>query len=142
MGMNPQITTVEIGVKSLQEVTIYPLSIGDQFKMTDLITTAIQDVVGSNSIEDFDDAAVIQFAIDLIRDNLEKFLSFVIQESEKISFGDITNEQLFEIIQIIFTVNYEGVLKNGKDLVKKIQENLGLKLTGSLPKSLKKPITD
>ena len=39
--INPQITDVTIGVRSLRSLTIYPLSMSDQLKTTDLIKQAV-----------------------------------------------------------------------------------------------------
>ena len=38
--LNPQIVDVEIGIRSLRKITLYPLSVTDQLKMSDLITKA------------------------------------------------------------------------------------------------------
>lgn len=36
-NLNPQIRTTEIGIKSLRTITIYPLSLADQFNVSDII---------------------------------------------------------------------------------------------------------
>ena len=40
--LNPQVAEVEIGVRNLRKITIYPLSIADQLSTTDLVSEAIR----------------------------------------------------------------------------------------------------
>ena len=39
--LNPQVADVEVGVRNLRKIQIYPLSVADQLATTDLITEAI-----------------------------------------------------------------------------------------------------
>ena len=40
-NLNPQITDVEIGVRTLRKIKLYPLSVGDQMKMTAMIASTV-----------------------------------------------------------------------------------------------------
>ncbi len=136
--MNPQISTVEVGIKSLREVFIYPLSVSDQFNLTDIITTVMQEVAGLE--EGGDDIIVITIAINAIKTNLAKILDYVLDEKETLSYDELTNTQLMEIVDIIFETNYEGLIKN----LKRLQEKARILWSSapSLPKSSVKQVTD
>ena len=76
-NLNPQITDVEIGIRSLRKITVYPLSVSDQFKMSDLITKALQKFFLR---EDQDDVAFIAFLLGLIKKNLVSILELICDE--------------------------------------------------------------
>jgi len=139
MSLNPQITTVKVGVKSIREVTVYPLSVADQFKLTDIISEVMQKVADKDFAKK-DDMLVVDFIIKAIRRNVTKIFSFILDDKEKIDLGELTNLQLTEIINIIFYVNYEGMIKNLKDLSQKAK--ILWTSEGSSPKSVEKPVTD
>jgi len=139
MSLNPQITTVKVGIKSVREVTIYPLSVADQFKLTYIISEIMQKVANKEFATQ-DDVAVVDFIVKSIKKNLAKIFGFVLDDKEKIDLGELTNLQLTEIINIVFYVNYEGMIKNLKDLSQKAK--ILWTSEGSLPKSVEKPVTD
>jgi len=138
--MNPQITTVEVGVRSLREVIIYPLSVADQFNMTDRITGIIQKFADDDELEKSEDMKVVATVVKAIKDNLGKIFQYVLDENEKIGFDELTNTQLMEIVDTIFEVNYEGLIKNLKRLQGKAK--ILWTSTGQLQKSSEKPVTD
>ena len=136
--MNPQISTVEVGTKSLREVFIYPLSVSDQFQLTGIITGVMQEV---SSLEDSaDDMKIITLATDAIKLNLAKILEYVLDEGETISFDELTNSQLMDVVNIIFEENYEEQIKNLKRLFEKAKKLWSSKQLS--PKSSEKPVTD
>jgi len=131
--LNPQITSTKVGTRKLREIKIYPLSVGDQIKMSDLITKALQKFfIGS----DKGDVEYVTFLLDLIRKNIVRILEYVMDEKVSNAFlDDITNFQLSEIAKIIYEVNYESPAKNVESLLSQAK-NLFL-LGGQLPQSVK-----
>lgn len=117
-SMNPQITTVQIGVKSLREVTIYPLSMADQFQMTELISTEINNFAGTEFSE-LSDIETVEMVFDAVKRNLEKILGYVLDEKETVSFDEITNTQFVEIATKIYETNFDVFAKNWKTLKQK-----------------------
>ena len=114
--LNPQIATTWIGVKELEEVTIYPLSIPDQIEMSDIVTKAINGFFSSDTGSD---VAFVTFMVELIKENIGRVLQLVTCETEakaKKLLGKVTNTQAAEIAKIVFDVNYKDVLKNVKSL--------------------------
>jgi hypothetical protein len=113
--LNPQITDVEIGVRSLRKITIYPLSMGDQLKMTDLIIKAITEQVDEEGASNLS----VSFIVKVIHENIGKILEMVSDEKETI-LDELSNSQAIEIAEILFDVNYGSVSKNFKSLSTKL----------------------
>ena len=135
--MNPQIATVEIGIKTLRSVLIYPLSVSDQLNLTNIITGVIQEIASVGDSKD--DMETVNIAIDAIKINLAKILVFVLDKGEEISFDELSNAQLVEVVDIIFEANYEDQIKNLKRLVEKAR--ILWSSAPSSPKSSEKPAT-
>jgi len=116
--LNPQITETDIGVRSLRTITIYPLSMADQIKMTDLITEALNAFFLQENKEDI---VFVSFIIDLIKKNINRILAMVtdVKKGDAL-LSDMTNYQASEIAKIIYEVNYESVAKNLKSLFEKV----------------------
>lgn len=127
--LNPQICTVEVGIKSLREVTIFPLSLADQAKTARILSKAFQEVMGKlASFEEEDESSdkddlvsmakqlsdidIMEFVLSAIQENLEVILKLVVDNEEKISMEELTNEQFYELVKIIYEVNYENASKN------------------------------
>jgi len=119
---NPQIETVEIGVRQLQDIKIYPLSIADQLKFGDTIKKGLADFF-KNASNLKSDIAVASFAVDLVKDSLPKILGFVIEDPKEADkmLEDITNVQASVIANIIYDNNYLEASKNLKGLFEKMK---------------------
>lgn len=124
--LNPQIADLEIGIRNLRNIKIYPLSLGDQLEMTDLITATAQKFFASrDEIEGKDDMKFVQFFVDLLKDNLKRILGLITDEEDVLK--EISNVQAVELASLIYTMNYEDSLKNAQSLFKKIQPLFQLK---------------
>jgi len=119
--LNPDIKNINVGIKELREVKIYPLSMTDQFQLTEDLAQVISEMgsgVDFNSITNED---ALQFMKKLLSENLIKILAYVTTEEERPTLDELTNNQFYEIANILFEVNYEGLLKNFKDLIMRAQ---------------------
>ena len=125
MGLNPQIAKVEIGTKETREITIYPLSMRDQFNMTDTVVEAVMQFanVDTGALKDEE---IIKTMISLIEDNIEKLLVLVLDQDEEVTLSDMTNDQFTVICETIYETNYEGSIKKLQDLVGKIKTRMRL----------------
>ena len=139
--INPQIITVFVGARTLREVIIYPLSLADQGKMARTMSTVFQSVMDALSHlgEETDELDEVDLAggtigkvakqlanidiaetiVDLISTNLEIILGLVVDSSEKITMEELTNEQFYTLIELIYEVNYEETSKNFLALMKR-----------------------
>jgi len=116
--MNPDITSVEVGIRKLRNVTIYPLSVASQLEATDIIAKVMNEVAAFDGLED---SQVIERFVSLIRSSLKDILSLVLDEKEEIDFNELTNPQLEMIVNVLFDKNYKDVVKNSKDLIGKMK---------------------
>ena len=134
--LNPNITSVEIGTRTLRDVTIYPLSLADQFKLSDIITKAAQEYFLSG--EERSDEQLISVILKVIEENIEQLLCLITGEDiefAKEMIGDTTNLQASEIVLSIYDTNYGSAIKNVMSLVEKVKTILPS--TGQLQQSVK-----
>ena len=119
--LNPQITEVQIGIKKLRTIKIYPLSFGDELETTDLITEALQAFYVKDQQED---AVFVGFILNLIKKNLSKILGMATDEDGEKLLREISNVQAVEIAKIIYETNFDSPLKNLKSLTEKVKSIL------------------
>ena len=114
--LNPQITDVEIGVRNLRKITVYPLSMSDQLKLTDLITKSVTEQLAK---ADGGELSLVSFIIKMLQENIGKIITMVTDEDAKV-LEEISNSQAVEIADVLFDVNYGTVAKNFKSLSEKL----------------------
>ena len=142
-NLNPQICTTEIGVRSLREVTIFPLSLADQTKTARILAKAFQEVMEklssfgedeespegegpkeeslSSMAKQLSDIDVMEFVASAIQENLDVILKLVVDKEDAISMEELTNDQFYKLVEIIYEVNYETTSKNFVALVKRVR---------------------
>jgi hypothetical protein len=120
--LNPDIKEIKYGKKKLTSLTIYPLSIGDQFKFTDLVTELVKSLMEAKNLGNTSDYAFMTASIKVIQNNVVNIFPMITDktppESEEI-INELTNSQFMDIVEIIWTVNYEPSIKKGKSLYEK-----------------------
>lgn len=118
---NPQITSVMIGTRELREVKIYPLSLADEVKFSDILATEFAKYLeASDKMSDEESGiAVAKSILKLVKSNIIKLLRLV--TDEKIELEDLTNSQLTEIAEVIYDVNFGSISKNWKSLFEKVK---------------------
>lgn len=116
-SLNPDCKDVQVGVKKTRTIRIYPLSISDQMKLTEKFTDVVNQF-GNFDRENMTDAEAIDFIKGFLRDNLAEFMQYVIDEDEHRipTLDELTNNQLAELADVVFRINYEDLIKNFKDL--------------------------
>lgn len=122
--LNPDIKEVQIGTRRLYSLTIYPLSFGQQFEFSDIITKAAVQFYETG--KDLPNIAVVAFIVDIIKNNAGKILDYVTDSKEvKGILTDakettllnlLSNKQVISIAEIIYDDNYEAVSKKVADL--------------------------
>jgi Golgi nucleoside diphosphatase len=131
--LNPRGVEIEIGIRTPRKITIYPLSVRDQMKLSDLITEALRIFFASTNKEDIEFVSTI---INIISKNLNKIMLMIVPDERNqlqkmwASFTkkevdmliDISNNQMLEIVQHVFDMNYGDPLKNAKSLFEKAKE--------------------
>ena len=118
--LNPQIREISVGTKELKKVTIYPLSMADQFKLTDAVVDAFRQFSVIDPTQ-LNDAAIVATMVTMIEENLQDLFKLLLAEDEQISFDELTNIQFTEIVEIVYEINYETSIKKFQDLISKIK---------------------
>lgn len=112
--INPRIRSVEVGIRSLRKIKIYPLSMRDQKEVTRIINKALTSFFNIERKEGENEELVFaSFIIKVVEDNIERILGIVAPDEDiKKLMGDIDNAQLSDIIRIVYTDNYGDPAKN------------------------------
>jgi hypothetical protein len=119
--LNPDIQEIVIGVRKLRRIKIYPLSVVDQLKITDIVQEALGIFLAS---KESNDVAFVALLIALLKTNASKILSLVLDPDENPDkvLEEMTNNQLSELGTILYQVNYEVISKNVSGLLKKLPQ--------------------
>jgi hypothetical protein len=119
--LNPDIRETVVGIKSLRKIKVYPLSVIDQFKVTDMFTEAIGILLTDNVPKDIQ---LIALLISILKNNLPSVLKFVLDEEEDTEklLSEMTNNQFTTIATMIYEMNYEIISKNVSSLLKKLPQ--------------------
>ena len=114
--LNPDIKEVRVGVRRLRTIKVYPLSASDQFELSDIITEAIKTFMASEGEMDI---AFVSVMVKLVSENIGKILEFVTDEKDRGDniLKDLTNNQVIEIAEIIYEVNYAALQKKVTSLL-------------------------
>lgn len=135
--VNPQVKETTIGIRSLRKITIYPLSVADQLEMTDMITEAVgmfftMDAEGK--LEEGPPIEFVVFVFELIKSNIGEIMTKITGEEDSDAIlSDTTNDQLSDIIAIVYKENFEGPFGKLVDLFQ-IVENEETKVESILAK--------
>lgn len=116
--INPQIRAIKIGVRDLREISILPLSIGDQGKLSDIISKAIKTFVDSGKAK-LQDEAFIGEVLELVSKNIGSILELIVDDkvSSKRLLNEITNKQALNIAEIVYEENYADIVKKVQGLI-------------------------
>ena len=138
-GLKPIVITVEVGVRELKQVPIYPLSMADQLSLPDKLVDAVSKMaqldykslaqstlksVSSKVTNSADtpknkDMELVKLILGLIQENIEYILE---KSTDGLTLSDITNDQFVNIVDVIFTINYEQSVGKALDLVKRAKK--------------------
>ena len=125
--INPQIKNVEIGILNLRKIKIYPLSMADQLELTELINKVMKSFFESDRDGEDETLVFVSFIVKTIQENIGTILGFVSPNEISVEImKEITNQQLSEIVRIVYQDNYEKPVKNVMSLfpTEKIQSVL------------------
>lgn len=117
--LNPQITTLRIGVRSLKEVDVYPLSLGDELKFMKIIGETLQTYFKTEVDGDDPQKAAFVFIAQVVEENLPKIVELVMEDA---TLDDLTNDQAVELANIVIDTNFGSLAKNVESLSEKIKK--------------------
>jgi hypothetical protein len=133
--LNPRGVEIEIGIYSPRKITIYPLSVRDQMRLSDLIAQALQLFFASTDKGDIEFVSTI---VGIISKNLNRIMLMIVKDERSwiqkkwMTFRkkevdmllDINNDQMLKIVQHVYEMNYGDPLKNAKSLFETVKELL------------------
>ena len=119
--MNPRVRDVEVGIRTLRKIKLYPLSISDQFALSDTVTEGLQVYMKEAGDGTFSAAAVSKL-IDMIRSKLPSMLKWLFpdEQSQKL-LKELDNYQIATIAEHVFVDNYGEPVKKLASLFRKQQ---------------------
>lgn len=124
---NPRVSSVEVGLRDLSNIRIYPLSIGHEIEVSDLISETVTNFM-SQGISDID-KSVVDFTLNTLIKNLKKILELVTDNQDLRNEGygsidelmkDMDNDQLADIAEVIYKNNFARIAKKLKSSLKTI----------------------
>lgn len=115
-NLAPDIRKTIIGIRKPKEITVYPVSIASE---NELLTEFVSLFSSFTDLSGVSDAELINTIKDSIFENIEQIITHVTEE--EIDLNEITNNQLLALGEIIFEVNFEVLLKNGKGFIEKMK---------------------
>lgn len=107
MSLNPKSMKMEIGVRKVRQVVIYPLSMADELKLTSTISRAFA-TYSELSEQVNAQEEVVNFIVSAIQENLVSIMAMVCEE--QVTLEDITNEQFSDVCSLIYEMNFAGAL--------------------------------
>lgn len=125
--LNPQIRTVDVGIRNLRKIKIYPMSMADQSNFVELLKGAIESYLNltaeSGSFTESDLLPFIASVTKMVSENSKEFIKIVTDENEvnpDTFFDEVTNMQMSTIVKIIVDDNFEAPSKNVMSLLRTI----------------------
>jgi len=135
--MNPDISKVDIGIRELKELTIYPLPAAFQLDLMTNVSGLLVDVfsIKFNELQDREvGLKLASLFIKLIQDNIYDILENAVDPKEmgKLGFSDthelmrdIATNQFAGICELIYKNNYEYFVGKLKSLFQERMEEMG-----------------
>jgi hypothetical protein len=109
---------VKVGIKKVEEFEIYPLSFGQQRKFATKIGEMISEFAEKSEDAEISTVDMVNMIMQLIEDNIVEIVKMV--ADYEIDLDNITNDQVVDIANHIYEMNYSGALKNMMSLKKKV----------------------
>jgi len=113
--VNPRIVDVEIGIHNLRKIKVYPLSMHDQKQLTKLIDEVLKSIFKDDGGKSKDDKNLIMVsrAVKAIEENIEPIFKFVLpDENIPKLMKELDNDQLSQIVEVVYNTNYKTPVKN------------------------------
>lgn len=111
---------MQIGIRKVEEIEIYPLSFGQQRKFATKVGEMLSEFA-EKSEENTSTVDMVNLIFRLIEQNLSEVVKMV--ADTEIDLDNISNDQVVELCTHIYDMNYCGAVKNLLSLRTRIQES-------------------
>jgi len=113
----PDYPTMIVGIRERKQTKIFPLSLADARRFKNLFLTVL---AGLNHLKGASSPEVGAFIYSTIEENIIVLANMVLEH--QVEESELTIEQLTELADHIYTMNFEGTIKNFLSLWNKIQK--------------------
>ena len=123
--------TFVYGKKEQYNITLWPLSVGDQLKVSALVTGFLNTLANMYMAEERpSEAALVSSAMNLVAQNITKVIALAADLPEdddriKSLLDNMTNMQMAQLVEYIWQTNYGSVRKNFAGLMEELGSLLG-----------------
>lgn len=117
-ALNPAIKEVTIGIRKLRKIKIYPLSMADQLTFSGTVIGSLVDMFSQRELPTITFASLIH---KIISEKLGSLLVLITDDGEKL-LSELTNEQAFQIAEIVYSVNYGTLEEKAGPFVEKLRK--------------------
>ena len=135
--VNPQVKEIKIGLRILRKIKVYPLSVADQLELTDMITEAVGmffSLDAEGKMKEGPPMEFVVFVFELIKTNIGEIVTKVTGEEDSDTIlSDMSNDQLTDMVSIVYRENFEGPFGRLVDLFQTV-ENEETKIESILEK--------
>jgi len=131
--LNPKVKTLDIGIRNPMTITLYPLSVAGQFRMTDLITDAFNSAMSMTTDDARNPMAWVTTIVGTLQRNSAESLTLATCGEHKGEdlLEEIDNDQFLEVMEIIFEVNYQRAIEKAPLLADKYRHLFERKAEGT-----------
>jgi hypothetical protein len=143
--MNPRIRSVEVGIRDLRKISIYPLSVRDQLKTKALIKDSLETLLKADT-ESLTELSFVSHFVNTITEHIDTIFTFITdkvvdKDGNSIDLlQDMDNTQFAEIAQIVYEVNYSFLAKTVMSFLEKAKAKMEEFQPISNPSHLMKPL--
>ena len=117
--MNPRVRDVEVGIRTLRKIKLYPLSAADQFDLSDSISEGFAIYIKEVGDGAFSATAVSKL-VDLVRSKLPSMLTPLFPDEQPVELlKELDNFQIATIAELVFVDNYGEPVKKLASLFRK-----------------------
>ena len=123
--------TFVYGKKLQYNITLWPLSVGDQLKVSSLVTGFLNTLANMIMAEERpSEAAIVASAVNLVAQDITKVVAIAADLPEdddriKSLLDNMTNMQMAQLVEYIWDTNYGAVRKNYASLMEELGSLLG-----------------
>lgn len=104
-NLNPEIPEVEIGIRNLRKVKIYPLSLADELTLKGTISGVLSELISMD--KNPNDLTILNFVINAVAENIGKIVPMIMEGETEEVLKEITNYQALEIAGHVYKQNFE-----------------------------------
>ena len=115
----PSCETIVLGIRNPQERKVYPISWHDMKKIQDVFFSVMAGAVNLSD-SGYTQEQVYQYILSRISDHLGEVLDMVI-DGDPVDEKELTVGQVVDLAALVYSMNFEGISKNVKGLLQKLE---------------------